>query len=124
MTTPEGPRKSHPIPPATFSGRNLSDMQLILSNGYDVTEWTPQKNGEGQPEAVCLVLHFGGPLDGAGIVMRIKSRLECNRLIQILERHRDGVWPMLEPVKCAVCKEAVPAGGLTFVCGACFDHLH
>lgn len=47
-----------------------------------------------------LVLEFGGSLDGAEFILRLKSRKEANRLIAVLERHRDGVWPTIEkPVR-------------------------
>jgi hypothetical protein len=90
----EDPRKAHPIPPPEPNPRNLEDIPVKLPvRGYSVCEWTPEKDGKGKVEQVHLVLHLAGSLDGAEVIMRIKSRLEINRLIQVLERHRDGVWP-------------------------------
>lgn len=94
MAEPVDPRASHPIPPAQRMAKNVADFPVaLLSRGYDVCEWGPRNNGEGPSTQVHIVHHLGGELDGVVIVMAIKSRLECNRLIQILERHRDGVWP-------------------------------
>lgn len=88
---PVDPRKSHPIPPATEKIENLADRPLpLLARGYEVREWHRLPNGEGKPEAIVFVLN----LTGESVHVRIKSRLEANRLIQILERHRDHVWPV------------------------------
>ncbi len=90
----DDPRASHPIPPPDPRVKNTRDIPAaLICAGYSVNEWHPLPNGEGPATEVHVMLHLGGDLDGAHIVMRIKSRLECNRLIQILERHRDGVWP-------------------------------
>lgn len=95
MVEPVDPRKSHPIPPPRNKPENLADRPLpLLASGYEVCEWHRLPNGEGKPEAIVLVLNLAGELDGASIHMAIKSRLEANRLIQVLERHRDSVWPV------------------------------
>ncbi len=86
---------THSIPDEKFSGRNLSDVPaMLVLDGYEVCEWTSERDGKGDPEMVCLVMHLGAELDGTQIVLRIKSRAEANRLIEVLRRHRDGVWPL------------------------------
>lgn len=86
---------THPVPDEEFSGKNLKDVAaMLVCDGYGVFEWTPEPDGKGKPEMICLVLELGADLDGAQIVLRIKSRPEANRLIEILQRHRDGVWPV------------------------------
>ena len=89
---------THPVPDEEFLGENLEDLNVIACDAYSVCEWTPEKDGRGKPEMVCFVLHLGADLDGAQVVVRIKSRPEANRLINILRRHRDGVWPL-----CRLC---------------------
>ena len=92
------PRKSHPLPPESFIGRNMDAIPLLLPvGGYCVAEWTPERDGKGTPTMVWLCLELAGRADGAEVVLRIKSRLEMNRLIKALERHRDGVWPETAP---------------------------
>lgn len=87
--------KPLPIPPAKMIGKNLRDIPVYLEcTGYTVAEWTPLPNGQGKPTAVVISLKMGGRLDGVELGMRIKSRAECNRLIEVLKRHRDGVWPL------------------------------
>lgn len=86
---------SHPIPPASDGPpKNLKDIpHIIPTSGYGVFEWCPQDDGKGKPEAVIIVLQLAGRLDGAEVHMRIKSRKEANRLLEVLERHIDNVWP-------------------------------
>lgn len=90
---------TNPVPDEEFSGKNLRDVPAILeSNGYGVYEWTPEEDGRGKPEMVILALELGGEFDGAQIALRLKSRPEVNRLLVMLRRHRDGVWPL-----CRLC---------------------
>ena len=84
----------HPVPPPHDGPvRALKDVPMFIpANGYGVAEWHPSPDGSGRPEALLLRLLLAGPLDGGEVIMRIKSRAEVNRLIAVLERHRDGVW--------------------------------
>lgn len=73
----------------------MQDIPLLLPvAGYGVAEWHPTLDGSGKPTALLLRLQLAGGNDGAEVVMRITSRAETNRLIAILERHRDNVWPV------------------------------
>ena len=65
---------------------------FIPAGGYGVAEWHPSDDGSGRPEAILFRLLLAGPLDGGEVILRIKSRAEVNRMIGILQRHRDGVW--------------------------------
>jgi hypothetical protein len=81
-------------------------------DGYTVAQWCPTPDGSGRPEAVVLqidlnaVLHINGRVADA-IALRLKSRHACNVLIEVLERHRDEVFPMRVngPSKCATPRE-------------------
>lgn len=88
--------RTHPIPEAKDGFLNCRDIATFIPvAGYSVAEWYRLPNGQGKPEAVCVRLMLADALDGAEVVMRIKSREEFNRLIEVLERHRDNVWPAL-----------------------------
>lgn len=86
------------IPDSEFSGKNLSDYEAFFEvKEYGVGEWTPQRDGKGKPEA--LILHFDVELNlGKSHIVtfgiRLKSRQETQRLIAILQRHCDSVWPL------------------------------
>jgi len=85
---------TNPIPEPQFHGKNLRDFPAWLEiTSYGVAEWTPQDDGQGKPEAVLLHFELFKGLDGLQFAIRFKSRAEVNRLIGILGRHRDGVWP-------------------------------
>lgn len=92
------PRKSHPIPPMEDGPvRKMKDIPLFIpAGGYGIAEWHSNPDASGKPEALLLRLLLEGPLDGSEVIMRIKSREETNRLIKLLERHRDNVWPLVQ----------------------------
>jgi len=89
---------THPIGPMQSQPKNISDLPgfLLANDGYEVFEYHPLPNGQGKPTAVVIKINFGGALDGGSILWRVKSRAECNRLLTVLMRHRDNVWPKPE----------------------------
>ena len=59
-----------------------------------VAEWVPGPPGSGPPTMV--VLHFAAQMPDGSLAqfgLRLKSPAAVNRLIAMLERHRNGVWP-------------------------------
>lgn len=72
---------------------------LAQFEGYTVAQWCPTPDGSGPPTAVVLQLdvanvHF--VVNGrraAAVGLRLKSRHAINVLLEILERHRDAVFP-------------------------------
>lgn len=82
------------IPPTKFSGKNMSDYAALFEvESYGVGQWTPEPDGKGTPEALILHFDLGRQLQGVTFAIRLKSKAEVNRLIEILQLHRDEVWP-------------------------------
>lgn len=87
--------KKYQVPNEEWSGLNLEDIAILPIASYSVHEWTPGRDGHGKPEQVHI--HFTLDLPKMGnipMAIRFKSRSEINRFITMLERHRDGVWPL------------------------------
>jgi hypothetical protein len=82
-------KESHPIGPEEINIQNLEDMKVIIPNEYGVYEWHSEKDGKGKPEAVALAFKIGE----YQLTIRLKSRGEVLRLIKILERHMNNIWP-------------------------------
>lgn len=79
--------KTHPLPDAQPMGKPIF---APLTLGYDVGAWCPTPDGSGKPEAVAMSIHVDGGLE---VLLRLKSRAEVNRLVAVLLRHADDVWP-------------------------------
>lgn len=79
------------IPPMNRIPRNLSDGVYIVSEGYEVAAYTPNKDGKGRPTEVHLILDLEKSM-GGNIVMRIKSAEELDRMIEVLKIYRNQVW--------------------------------
>jgi len=61
--------------------------------GYSVGEWCPSRDGSGPAEAVAIAIETeiaGMQMD---IVLRLKTPERVDELIQLLLRHKRGVWP-------------------------------
>ena len=83
------------LEPSEFSGANLDehDRPFVQVENLSVTEWTPERDGQGNPERVCLlsdVVIAGVKLT---LVRQFKTRGSLDELIDALVRHREGVWP-------------------------------
>ena len=101
---------SHPIPDTKTAVSNLRDYVFLPLEGYTVSQWHPLPDGKGRPEAIVLQLATTvewlakttyalinknpNPKMRVDMVLRIKSREEANRLINILTTHADEVWPV------------------------------
>lgn len=60
---------------------------------FTVGSWCPTPDGTGPATAVCIsikVTLYRQPMD---LVMRIKSPMELDRIVQMLLRHKRDVWP-------------------------------
>lgn len=56
---------------------------------FSVGSWCPTPDGSGKPTAVVISIKVAGFGD---IVMRIKSPMELDRIVQMLLRHKRDVW--------------------------------
>lgn len=87
-------RERPPIPDAIDFRRNTGGFAFFDIEEYHVFEWCPERAED--PNRKPTQVHF--QLDVRGLphplVLRLKSRDAIERVIQMLERHRDGVWPM------------------------------
>jgi len=101
---------SHPIPDTEESTTNLADSVFVPLDGYTICQWHRLPDGKGSPEAICLNLATTAafivktahdlmnkhvdPNAQVDMVLRVKSREEANRLINVLTMHADEVWPV------------------------------
>ena len=81
--------------PAEFSGQNLDehDRPFIQVDNVTVTEWCRERDGKGNPERVCILTDVTIAGVKLTLVKQFKSRGSLDELIDILIRHREGVWP-------------------------------
>lgn len=75
--------------------------RLAQFEGYTVGQWCPTPDGSGKPEAVVLEICKPDGIEfliqgrrASGLALRLKSRHAINVLIEVLERHRDEVFPL------------------------------
>ena len=71
--------------------RNVKDMAIIPVEEYEVAEWHPLPNGQGDPTQVHLLIRIRGVPSPLG--MRMKTREAVDQLIEALSYHRDRVFP-------------------------------
>lgn len=84
-------RKKHRLPPPNARTTALLGLRL---ESYTVGDWCPTQDGTGPATAVGLSLRVaGGSLDGADLVLRLKTPEAVDTLIQSLLRHKRSVWP-------------------------------
>jgi hypothetical protein len=74
-------------PPSPFDGKGLVGPQI---ESFTVGSWCPTQDGTGPATAVAITLEVAGLGD---LVMRIKSPMELDRIVQMLLRHKRDVWP-------------------------------
>lgn len=62
---------------------------------YTIGDWHPTQDGSGPAAAVALSLRVksSGPLDGADMVLRLRTPQAVDTMIQALLRHKRSVWP-------------------------------
>lgn len=77
----------HRIPPAEANPRPLRGPNLV---SWSVGEWCPTPDGTGPATAVGLSLELE---NGVDIVLRLKTPRAVDDLVQMLLRHKRGVWP-------------------------------
>lgn len=75
------------LPPASFGGRMLVGRTV---ESVTVGEWCPSTDGSGKAECVALSIRLA---IGEDLVVRFKTPESVDDLIQMLLRHKRGVWP-------------------------------
>lgn len=75
------------MPPPTNVPIALVGPQI---ESFTVGSWCPSPDGTGKPEAVAISVNIKGFGD---LVIRIKSPMELDRVVQMLLRHKRDVWP-------------------------------
>lgn len=82
--------KPYKMPPPEGPSGPLTGPYI---ESFTVGSWCPTLDGSGPATAVAISAHtklFGAPMD---IVLRIKSPMELDRIVQMLLRHKRDVWP-------------------------------
>lgn len=80
-------------------GPKACEPTFAQIESYSICQWCPTPDGSGKPEAVVVTFEARGlalTINGSsasGIGLRLKSRHAINTFIEILERHRDEVFP-------------------------------
>jgi len=96
------------VPTEEFEERNVHSLP---STGYDVGTWRDGLVGSGKPVnavaftfkmragdiASYLIAMKAQAQDEAKITVRLKSRKEVSRLMGLLARYADEVWPEAQP---------------------------
>ncbi len=80
-------RKPYRLPPTNSNPMPLQGPNI---ESFTVGSWCPTPDGTGPATAVAISIKIAGLGD---IVMRIKSPMEVDRIIQMLLRHKRDVWP-------------------------------
>jgi hypothetical protein len=79
------------LPPMS---RNVGPLIGPNLDSYTVGSWCPTPDGSGQPIAVAIsfrvLLEPDGHMD---CVVRLKSPMAVDQMIQCLLRHKRDVWP-------------------------------
>lgn len=82
--------KPYKLPPPENDPRPLIGPNV---RSFSVGSWCPTQDGSGKPECVAISVEVdlaGKPVD---LVIRIKSPMELDRIVQMLLRHKRDVWP-------------------------------
>lgn len=69
---------------------NLEDMTLAEVHDIVISQWHPEKDGQGAPGQVHLRLRVKG-MEDITLVLRLKSAQAVNDLIAALRLHRNEV---------------------------------
>jgi len=82
------------LPPQNDNVVNLDGedgmLWVPLDQGYEIGEWCPLPDGEGDPTEVHMMMK--NQEMGLGVSLLLKSPRAVNELISTLRRHRDAVW--------------------------------
>lgn len=73
-----------------FRDKNLSDINPMAVDQIVVLQWHRDKDGKGKPEQVHLLI----PVNGLPpMIVRLKSRRICEKLIEALKNNMEEVFP-------------------------------
>jgi hypothetical protein len=83
--------------PASAEVKNLNDHDrpFIEVESLSVLEWHRERDGKGKPERVVMQMDVVVADIKLSFVRQFKSRGALDELIDILIRHREGVWPTI-----------------------------
>lgn len=74
--------------------RSPNPLLGLRLESYTIGDWCPSQDGSGPATAVALALRVaGGQLDGADLVLRLKTPEAVDTMVQSLLRHKRSVWP-------------------------------
>lgn len=81
--------------PASEEVKNLEDHDrpFIEVENLGVFEWCRERDGKGKPERVVMQMDVTIAGVKLSLIRQFKSRGSLDELIDILTRHREGVWP-------------------------------
>ena len=82
-----GHKRPYKMPPPVSDPTPLMGPDI---ESFTVGSWCRSRDGSGKPEAVAISVKVTGLGD---IVIRIKSPMELDRIVQMLLRHKRDVWP-------------------------------
>lgn len=86
--------KPYKMPPPEPGGQQLIGPNV---ESFSVGSWCPTPDGTGKPTAVAIVVRTTTAIGTAmDVVVRIKSPMELDRVVQMLLRHKRDVWPDAE----------------------------
>jgi len=84
---PFKPNRPYRMPPPNAHPAPLIGPKI---ESFTVGSWCPTQDGNGPATAVAMTLKVSGLGD---LVMRIKSPMELDRIVQMLLRHKRDFWP-------------------------------
>lgn len=66
---------------------------MVMGSGLTVVSWCPDEEAKAPPEQVHMIHDLGSGMSGKKSVVRLKSGVGVDSLIQALYDHRRHVWP-------------------------------
>jgi hypothetical protein len=81
--------------PASDEVRNIADTDrpFVEVESLGVFEWHRERDGKGKPERVVMQMDVTIAGVKLAMIRQFASRGSLDELIDILTRHREGVWP-------------------------------
>jgi hypothetical protein len=80
-------KRPYKLPPPSRDPAPLMGPQI---ESFTVGSWCRSPDGSGPAEAVAISVKVSGLGD---LIIRIKSPMEVDRIVQMLLRHKQDVWP-------------------------------
>jgi hypothetical protein len=83
-------RRPVDLPPVNRVPRNLTGQSYLEIVGVGCSSYCPGQDGKGPMTEVHLRIEMK---DCVPFVLRIGNKESCDKIIAMLERHRNDVWP-------------------------------